>query len=201
MGKQCVLCEGNINMMLKSYKISDKRGKLEEEAQKKGTDVVLDEMLPRSLPDDGHVCYHCWDNVSNAVKDPSKTEERKQAQEARLEARETKQQDAETKQQDQEARNKIRAALNERVDEYKRVWDKSGVIQFKNERMAILHRIMGAQVQFIIAFDDLTREGYRCVAQDEGKEASGGTFAGGVDSYYYFQKIEYIGFDSKVCDV
>jgi len=52
----------------------------------------------------------------------------------------------------------------------------------------------GSQVQFIVAFDDLTKEGYRLMAIDEGKEggqASGG-FTGGVNAYFYFQKMEYV---------
>lgn len=84
--------------------------------------------------------------------------------------------------------------LKNRSSEYKIHWNKNGVIQFKNERMAILQRMWGQQVEFIIAFDDLTKEGYRCIAHDEGKEggqASGG-FTGGVNSYFYFQKMEFV---------
>jgi len=39
---------------------------------------------------------------------------------------------------------------------------------------------------------DLTKEGYRLMAQDEGKSGSSGGLSGGVDSYYYFQKMEYV---------
>ena len=63
--------------------------------------------------------------------------------------------------------------IDSRSEEYKKHWDKNGVIQFKNERIAILHRMVGAQVQFIVAFDDLTKEGYRLMAQDEGKTGGG----------------------------
>jgi len=83
--------------------------------------------------------------------------------------------------------------LKTRIGDYKKDWNKRGVIQFKNERMAILQRVWGQQVEFIIAYDDLTREGYRCIAHDEGKEGGsglGGT--GGINSYFYFQKIEYV---------
>jgi hypothetical protein len=41
------------------------------------------------------------------------------------------------------------------------------------------------QVEFIIAFEDLTKEGYELRALDEGKESS---FSSGVNSLYYFQK-------------
>ena len=79
-----------------------------------------------------------------------------------------------------------------RHDEFKSRWNKNGVIQFKNERMAILQRKWGEQVQFLMAFDDLTNEGYRLMAIDEGKEASGKNIAGGVNSYYYFQNMKYV---------
>lgn len=79
-------------------------------------------------------------------------------------------------------------------DKFKREWNKNGVVQFKNESIAILQRMWGQQVQFIIAYDIITKEGYRCIAHDEGKEggqASGG-FTGGVNSYFYFQKMDLV---------
>ena len=79
-----------------------------------------------------------------------------------------------------------------RVPEYKRRWNKGGVVQYKDEYCAILHRTWGQQVEFIIAYSDLTKEGYRMMAQDEGKTGSGGGFTGGIDSYYYFQKISFV---------
>ena len=77
-------------------------------------------------------------------------------------------------------------------DKFKRQWEKNGVVQFKNENIAILQRVFGAQVHFLVAYDRLTKEGYRLMAIDEGKtggQASGG-FTGGVNSYYYFQKMD-----------
>ena len=83
--------------------------------------------------------------------------------------------------------------LKTRIDDYKKDWNKHGVIQFKNDKIAILQRVWGQQVEFIIAFDDLTREGYRCIAHDEGKEGGSGLGAtGGINSYFYFQKMEYV---------
>jgi hypothetical protein len=82
--------------------------------------------------------------------------------------------------------------LNTRSAEYKQNWNKDGIIQFKNERIAILKRVVGAQVQFIVAYDDLTKEGYRLMAIDEGMQAQGTGITGGVNSFYYFQKMEYV---------
>lgn len=81
-----------------------------------------------------------------------------------------------------------RDSLNVHHDEYKAGWDKHGVIQFKNERFAILLRSVGAIVQFLAAFDMLTQEGYELKAIDGGKEATASALGGGISSYYYFQK-------------
>lgn len=79
--------------------------------------------------------------------------------------------------------------LRTRTDGYKPQWNKNGIIQFKNERIAILKRQWGSQVEFIIAFDDVTKEGYELKAIDEGKGQEGGIGgSGGISSYYYFQK-------------
>jgi hypothetical protein len=91
-----------------------------------------------------------------------------------------------------EASSKQLTELKQRSPEYKKHWDKHGIIQFKNERIAILHRGRGAQVEFIVAFDDVTKEGYRLMAIDEGQEANVGGITAGVSSYYYFQKMEYV---------
>ncbi len=84
--------------------------------------------------------------------------------------------------------------LKPRVTDYKNHWNKNGIIQFKNERIAILQRSWGSQVEFIVAYDDLTKEGYRLMAIDEGKEGgqSSGGFTGGVNAYFYFQKMEFV---------
>ena len=80
----------------------------------------------------------------------------------------------------------------QRHNEFKAMWQKGHVVQFKNDKIAILMRAHNSQVQFIVAFDQVTREGFRLMAIDEGKEASAGGFTGGVTSYYYFQKMDYV---------
>ena len=79
-----------------------------------------------------------------------------------------------------------------KVPEYKMKWNKNGIIQFKNERIAILKRAVGAQVEFIVAFDEITQEGYRLMAIDEGMQAQGAGLTGGVNAFFYFQKMEYV---------
>ena len=94
-----------------------------------------------------------------------------------------------------ELQKKVRyQQLRSKIDSYKPNWDKNGVIQYKTEHIAILQRKWGMQVEFIIAFDDLTKEGYRLMAVDEGKTGgdSSGGFTGGVNSYFYFQNIKFV---------
>ena len=74
--------------------------------------------------------------------------------------------------------------LKRRIDDFKPAWDKNGVIQYKTEHISILRRITGMQVEFIIAFDDLTREGYRLMVVDESDSNSGG--------YFYFQNMKFL---------
>ena len=62
--------------------------------------------------------------------------------------------------------------LRKRIERYKPMWDKDGVIQFKSDHVAILQRKLGMQIEFIIAFEDLTKEGYELKAVDEGTESS-----------------------------
>jgi hypothetical protein len=95
----------------------------------------------------------------------------------------------EEKEEAKDDRKERDAMLRLRTEQYKLLWQKNGIIQFKNERIAILKRAWGAQVEFIIAFDDVTNEGYELKAIDEGKTQEGGFGqSGGVSSYYYFQK-------------
>ncbi len=77
-------------------------------------------------------------------------------------------------------------------DQTKSQWEKNGVVQYKDAGLVILQRMWGQQVQFIIACSQVTKEGYRLVAIDEGKEGSSGGFSGGVNAYFYFQKMDFV---------
>ena len=79
-----------------------------------------------------------------------------------------------------------------RHNQTKSQWNKNGIIQFKDEAIAILERRWGSQVQFIVACSQVTKEGYRLMAIDEGKEGSSGGFSGGVNAYFYFQKMDFV---------
>jgi len=48
------------------------------------------------------------------------------------------------------------------------------------------------KIEFIVAYDDVTKEGYRLMAIDEGVQSSSGGLAGGISAYFYFQKMEFV---------
>ena len=103
------------------------------------------------------------------------------------------------KEEEKNSNSEIKHEMKKQIDElitrsgeYKKQWTRDGIIQFKNDRIAILQRSWGRQVEFIVAFDDLTNEGYRLMAIDEGKTGSGSGLSGGVNAYFYFQKMDYV---------
>jgi len=100
--------------------------------------------------------------------------------------------DKQQKERPQDSSHQFENQMNEilrRKNEYEKHWDKDGIVQFKNGRIAILLRMWLKQVEFIIAFDDLVAEGYKLVGIDESREPNphGGWDIGG-ESYFYFQK-------------
>jgi hypothetical protein len=126
----------------------------------------IDIVAPSGMTADDKVCGQCKDELNDEQK-----KERKNA------------------------KNEMKQELNElstRSAEYKQKWNKNGIIQFKNERIAILKRQIGSQVEFIVAYDDLTKEGYRLMAVDEGMTAQGSGITGGASAYFYFQKMDFV---------
>ena len=118
--------------------------------------------IPEGMNEEDRVCNECYNLEKKQVK-----EELKEAKEEFKE---------------------ITVDLLKRTPEYKKQWDEDGIIQFKNERMAILQKALGKQVEFIIAFDDLTKEGYKLMAIQEIQSADGKSVSG-INSNYFFQKI------------
>jgi len=75
--------------------------------------------------------------------------------------------------------------LTQRAESYKKDYRQNEIIQFKNERIAILAKSRPQQqVELIVAFDDLTKEGYRLMAIDEGVNMASKNFV-----VFYFQKL------------
>jgi hypothetical protein len=92
--------------------------------------------------------------------------------------------------QSEQSKKQVLQDLSERAKSYKPRWDKNGVIQFKSEYICILQRKWRSQVEFIVAFEDLTRDGYRLMAIDSAGKSSDDIVPAGTESYYYFQKME-----------
>jgi hypothetical protein len=79
-------------------------------------------------------------------------------------------------------------------DRFKATWDKKGTVVYKNERIAILKAENGKVVQFLVAFDQVTKEGYRLMGSGVGLDAQSTGLAGlgGTSNitYLYFQKMK-----------
>ena len=79
-------------------------------------------------------------------------------------------------------------------DRFKATWDKKGTIVYKNERIAILKAENGKVVQFLVAFDQVTKEGYRLMGSGVGLDAQSTGLAGlggtSNTTYLYFQKMK-----------
>ena len=86
----------------------------------------------------------------------------------------------------------LRALTQTLHDQTKSQWDKNGVVQYKDNKIAILKRVVGQQVQFIVACSKVTEEGYRLMSVDEGVTAQGSGFTGGASAYFYFQKMDFV---------
>jgi len=139
---------------------------------------------PDNMTDNDEICGLCYTKLFSWGEGSELTFEQ------RLEQSRKEQQIEQTK--TDEAKFKIKQEkqnLSSKSLEYKLSWDKNGIIQFKNERIAILKRMVGQQIQFIVAYDDLTKEGYELKAIDEGQGMGDGITAG-LSAYFYFQKLQ-----------
>ena len=158
--------------MVDCFKCKTSMGKFSLKFDAKGLGK-LGISTPPSMNEDDRLCSACVEHLQN----PQKVKEYEQ----HLEKTESK------KIMKTETEELVRKG-----EDYKLKWNKNGIIQFKNERIAILKRMLGSQVEFIVAFDELTEEGYRLMAHDEGTEVTAGGFSGGANSYFYFQKIDFV---------
>ena len=88
--------------------------------------------------------------------------------------------------------DKLKEIIATEHDRIKATWDKKNVVQFKNERIAILKNEHNKQVQFIAAFDQVLKEGYVLIgnAPDQGGQSGLSKSIGGSSAaeIFYFQK-------------
>ena len=90
--------------------------------------------------------------------------------------------------------DQLKKLIDSEHDLYKSEWDKKNVVQFKNERIAILKNEHNKQVQFIVAFDQVLKEGYVLIgnAPDQGGQSGLSKSLGGesASEIFYFQKMK-----------
>lgn len=175
LGQTCYLCKGKVSTF-GAGKISIKNIQFHKL------------QLPEGMREEDRICRSCFRNRYGDMEKIMKENEIQDKEKRDQWAEEYKKSQAEINERKKEETQDL---IN-RAEIYKKDWNKNGIIQFKNERIAILRRGWGSQVEFIVAYDDLTNEGYRLMAIDEGKEASTGGLTGGVNAYFYFQKMEYV---------
>ena len=88
--------------------------------------------------------------------------------------------------------DELEEIIDSEHDLYKSEWDKKNVVQFKNERIAILENKFEKQVKFIVAFDQVLKEGYVLIGTADSQDSSGfasKSLGGGAASVmFYFQK-------------
>ena len=78
-------------------------------------------------------------------------------------------------------------------DRFKATWDKKGTIVYKNERIAILKASTEKFERFLVAFDQVTKEGYRLMGSGIGLDSVSqwtGLAGGSNTTYLYFQRMK-----------
>jgi hypothetical protein len=90
--------------------------------------------------------------------------------------------------------DKLKEIIATEHDRIKATWDKKNVVQFKNERIAILKNEHNKQVQFIAAFDQVLKEGYVLIGispDQAGQSGFSKSMGGGsAADIFYFQKMK-----------
>ena len=90
--------------------------------------------------------------------------------------------------------DQLKKLIDSEHDLYNSEWDKKNVVQFKNERIAILKNEHNKQVQFIAAFDQVLKEGYVLIGispDQAGQSGFSKSMGGGsAADIFYFQKMK-----------
>ena len=184
----CCICKQKVGFGGKSANVKDYRDpKYLERVYKDAVRAGFPfEALVDGKNDDEEICNNCSYIVSDKKKTVQERMDELLGKSEMLEDMEAEKEEIE------ESKKQIQEKFKKKTPKYKQNWDKNGIVQFKNERIAILQRMWGQQVQFIIAYDELTEEGYRLMAIDEGKTVGQGGATGGANAYFYFQNMKYV---------
>lgn len=132
---------------------------------------------PKGMTHGDRVCFNCYHKVKGDV-----LKYKKQHKEESIEfEKQYKESEKQYKEEERKAIDTIRGNI--------RKWS---VIIYKDEYCAIVEKVGTNNVQFLKAFSDLTKEGYRLMVQDEGTSIAFIGLQGGINSFYFFQKIKYV---------
>ena len=89
--------------------------------------------------------------------------------------------------------DQLKEIIATEYDRFKATWDEKGTIVYKNERIAILKASTEKFERFHVAFDQVTKEGYRLMGSGKGLDSvSQWTGLAGTANatYLYFQRMK-----------
>ena len=89
--------------------------------------------------------------------------------------------------------DQLKEIIATEYDRFKATWDKKGTIVYKNERIAILKASTEKFERFLVAFDQVTKEGYRLMGSGIGLDSVSqwtGLAGGSNTTYLYFQRMK-----------
>ena len=89
--------------------------------------------------------------------------------------------------------DQLKEIIATEYDRFKATWDKKGTIVYKNERIAILKASTEKFELFLVAFDQVTKEGYRLMGSGIGLDSVSqwtGLAGGSNTTYLYFQRMK-----------
>jgi hypothetical protein len=145
---------------------------------------------PKGMTKEDMVCYECYQKVKKDVI-KYKKEHKEEIDRLNKEEKET---EKEQKKKEEAEEEIVDLELSKELVETEKNFRKKGTINYQDEYCAIVSKLGGhnGELVFAHAFSKLTKEGYRLMAQDEGSSLNLGVGSAGLNSFYFFQKIEYI---------
>ena len=80
---------------------------------------------------------------------------------------------------------------------FKKMWRPESIVPFKTDAVAIPLFRKGKEEEFFVEFDNLTKEGYKLMANEEVKALEIGHFGIDLGTLFLFQKLKYIKDDAQ----
>ena len=143
---------------------------------------------PSGMTSNDKVCDVCMQKLpKNKIYEKQKALEKEEKEKQKA-------LEKEEKEKEKVAQHIADIELEKELLETEKNFRKRGAITYQDEYCAIVSRLGGknGELVFANAFSKLTKEGYRLMVQDEGSSLNLGIGSAGLNSFYFFQKIEYI---------